>query len=104
MSLIRLVRRWSPFWRRPNLLAVDYRKIHLTSHLSEAELKQCYRSNKDPIESRRFHLLWLVSQGNTLTQAATVVGLNYDYASRVVKRYNEQGREGIRALQMRERM
>lgn len=71
------------------------RKIHLTPHLSEADLKQCYRSSKDPIESRRFHLLWLVSQGNTLTQAAAAIGLSYDYASRVVKRYNEQGREGI---------
>lgn len=57
------------------------RKIHLCSHLSAAELKERYQTNTDPVESRRFHLLWLLTQDYPLTQAAHVVGLNRDSGS-----------------------
>ena len=71
------------------------KKIELSPHLSESELKTKYRRSKDPIESRRYHLLWLVSQGNQLSEAAVVVGLHYDYARKVLKRYNDGGEAGI---------
>ena len=72
------------------------RKLHLTPHLTSAELKAAYRSNTDPVESRRYHLLWLVSQDSTLADAAKVVGLNYDYAYEIVQRYNQQGCDGLK--------
>lgn len=62
------------------------RKLTLISHYSVDELKQRYRTAKDPVESRRWHLIWLVSSENSLTTAAAVVGMNYDYALEVVKR------------------
>ena len=71
------------------------KKLKLTPHLSEAALKKHYRSSKDPIESRRFHLLWLMSPGQQLPQAATVVGLSHSYARKVVKAYNEHGIESL---------
>ncbi len=39
------------------------RKTHLMPHYSSEELKKKYLQNKDPIESRRWHLVWQVSQG-----------------------------------------
>ncbi|WP_297082623.1 winged helix-turn-helix domain-containing protein [Thermoleptolyngbya sp. C42_A2020_037] len=41
-------------------------------------------------------MLWLVHTQKTLTDAAKVVGLNYDYARGVVKDYNRDGAAGLR--------
>ena len=67
------------------------RKPHLEPHLSSAELKDCYQRCCDPVESRRYHLLWLISQGWQIKKAAIAIGLNYDYARDIVKTYNQQG-------------
>lgn len=72
------------------------RKAHLEQHLTNSELKQLYQSASDKVESRRWHLLWLVSEQWTIKQAAEVVGINYDYAKDLVQKYN---RYGITAMQ-----
>ena len=72
------------------------RKIPVCSHLSAAELKERYQTNTDPVESRRFHLLWLLPQDYPLTQAVRVVGLNRDYGYDLVRRYNQHGPKGLR--------
>jgi hypothetical protein len=45
------------------------RKAHLETHLTSSELKQQYQSASDKVESRRWHLLWLVSEHWTIEQA-----------------------------------
>jgi molybdenum-dependent DNA-binding transcriptional regulator ModE len=72
------------------------RKAHLETHLSSSELKQQYQSASDKVESRRWHLLWLVSEHWTLEQAAEVVGIDYDYAKEIVGKYNKYGATGLR--------
>ena len=72
------------------------RKLHLEPHFSAADLKTRYRASRDPVESRRWHLLWLVCEQNSLTDAAKVVGLNYDYARAIVRDYNRNGSDGLR--------
>lgn len=72
------------------------RKLHLEPHISTDELKAHYRTSQDPVESRRWHLLWLVCEQTTLTHAAQVVGLNYDYAREIVREYNRNGAHGLR--------
>jgi hypothetical protein len=49
------------------------KKAYIPTHFSSDELK------KDPVESRRWHLLWKVSQGWTVKNTALAVGINYDY-------------------------
>lgn len=63
----------------------------LQPYLSSSELKNRYRLAAERVESRRWHLLWLVSQKWTIKQAATVVGLNSDYALDLVKASNQKG-------------
>lgn len=41
-----------------------------------------------PVEARRWQLLALIADDLTVKHAARLVGLNYDYARRVVHRYN----------------
>ena len=68
----------------------------VVEHLSAEELKQLYMKASDSVESRRYHLIWLVQRGRTLKQAAEVVGLNYDYAKDLLALYNRQGPDGLR--------
>jgi len=72
------------------------KNLHLEPHYSADELKAHYLSSHDRVESRRWHLLWLVSSQTTLTTAAKVVGLNYDYAREIVGEYNRNGAHGLR--------
>lgn len=67
------------------------RKLELAEHLTSEELKQRYRAATDPVESRRWHLLWLVSEHWYVKDAAEVVGLHYDYARKIVHSYNQTG-------------
>jgi transposase len=71
-------------------------KVQLKLHLSLEELKTHYRQAKDTAEARRWHLLYLVAQQWTIKQAAQVVGLNYDYAKEIVRRYNQEGPDAIK--------
>lgn len=72
------------------------KKVELEPHLSHSDLKARYRASCDPIEARRWYLLWKVASGWTVKAAAAVVGLNYDYARRVVKKYNEMGIDSVK--------
>ena len=47
------------------------RTITLVNHLNSEELKTHYQRSSDPVESRRWHLLWLVSQQWYLLDAAS---------------------------------
>ncbi len=71
-------------------------KAHLSPHLTADELKRLYRQAQDTTEARRWHLLYLVAQQWTIKQAAHVVGLNYDYAKEIVRRYNREGPTAIK--------
>ena len=72
------------------------RKLHLEPYSSSTELKARYRTSTEPAESRRWHLLWLVSEPTTLTAAARAIVLNYDYARTIVADYNRDGAAGVR--------
>lgn len=71
-------------------------KAHLKPYLTLEELKLRYRKAQDTTEARRWHLLQLIAQQWTIKQAAQVVGLNYDYAKEIVRRYNREGPTAVR--------
>jgi transposase len=71
------------------------RIAHLEPYWSAAELKERYRSATNPIAARRWHLLWLIALSKTIKEAATALGINYDYARSIVKSYNQQGETAI---------
>ncbi|HEY9874867.1 MAG TPA: winged helix-turn-helix domain-containing protein [Candidatus Obscuribacterales bacterium] len=71
------------------------RILELVNHLSSEALQQRYRNATDPVELRRWHLLWLISQHWYVKDAAATVGLNYDYARAIVHRYNREGTTSV---------
>ena len=74
------------------------KKAYLAEHLNSEELKDRYRSSQDSVETRRWHLLWKISLGWTIKNAAIAVGLDYQYSFIILKRYNELGEEGVKNL------
>jgi transposase len=72
------------------------RRTHLTPHLPDAELSQRARRAPTLVEARRWQLLALVADGKTIKDAAALVGLNANYARRVVSRYNHEGPASLR--------
>ena len=67
------------------------RKVTLAPHLTLRQIQEKYYNSQDRVESRRWHVLWKVGLGWTIKNSAIAVGLSYEYARRVVKRYNDKG-------------
>ena len=67
------------------------KKAHLESHLSREGLKRCYLHSCEAVESRRWHLLWMIASGWTIKKAAEAIAINYDYAKEILYNYNRQG-------------
>lgn len=72
------------------------RSLPLHPHLPAAEFAQRSRHAPTPVEARRWQLLALHADGLTVKHAARLVGLNYDYARRVIHRYNQEGPAALR--------
>jgi transposase len=68
---------------------------YLAQHFSSLELKEKYLKSKDPVEIKRWHLLWKISLGWTITNSAVAVGYSYPYAQKILNRYNSNGEAGI---------
>lgn len=72
------------------------RRTHLHPHLPAAELSQRARRAPTLVEARRWQLLALVADGKSAKDAAALVGLNANYARRVIGRYNQDGPQSLR--------
>ena len=71
------------------------KKAYLAQHFSSFELKEKYLKSRDPVEIRRWHLLWKISLGWTIKNSAVAVGYSYPYAQKILQRYNSNGEAGI---------
>lgn len=74
------------------------KKAYLAQHYSADELKNKYKTCYDAVEARRWHLLWKIALGWTIKNAAIAVGLDYQYAFKILKKYNELREEGVKNL------
>ena len=72
------------------------KKAYLATHYQSDELKKKYLKSQDPVESRRWHLLWKVSLGWTVKNAAIAIGVSYTYGKEIVGRYNKFGEKGVK--------
>ncbi len=71
------------------------RRITLAHHLSPDELRHRYKAASTPADARRYHALWLISQGATAHAAATTVGFSDKWVGLLVRRYNQHGPAGL---------
>ena len=67
----------------------------LAAHLSPAELGQRYRAARSPIERSHLQIVWLLSRGRGEREVAQVTGYGRRWVAEVVRRYNEEGPDGL---------
>src|SRR3954453_23625322 len=67
----------------------------LAAHLSPAELGQRYRAARSPVERSHLQIVWLLSQGRDEREVAQVTGCGRRWVAEVVRRYNEEGPDGL---------
>jgi transposase len=67
----------------------------LAAHLSPAELGQRYRAARSPVERSHLQIVWLLSQGRGEREVARVTGYGRRWVAEVVRRYDEDGPEGL---------
>jgi transposase len=72
------------------------RHITLQPHLTSAALEQRYRVGKEPNERTWWQILWLLSQGRSGREVATVTGYSPYWIGQIAKRYNTEGPAGMR--------
>jgi hypothetical protein len=62
------------------------RRIHLAPHLTTDEVERRYRRAHDPVERSRWQMLWLLAQGHSATQIATVTGYSAFCIGQIARR------------------
>jgi winged helix-turn-helix protein len=72
------------------------RHITLQPHLTSAALEQRYRVAKEPNERTWWPILWLLSQGRSGREVATVTGYSPYWIGQIAKRSTTEGPAGMR--------
>lgn len=67
----------------------------IASHLSAAELEQCYKTAADPVAKSHFHAMWLLSLNHGVSDVARLLSFSSRWVRQLVKRYNAQGPESL---------
>ena len=70
-------------------------RITLINHLSHQELQQHYRQSKNVVESRQYHVIWLLAQGKKTEEVQQITGYSRTWIYKLVQRYNQFGFEGL---------
>lgn len=75
---------------QPNLMPEP---IALQPYLSVDELEKRYRQAKVPAERTQFQIIWLVAQGKSTQDVASLIGYNPSWVEQLICRYNQLGSE-----------
>lgn len=73
-------------------------RLKLKNHLSIEELEQGYRSCQDSIERSHWQIIWLYAQYGDAAKVAELTAYSGVWVRKLVKRYNEGGKESLRDL------
>jgi transposase len=67
--------------------------ITLQPHLSIDALEMRYRRAKAPTERSQLQIVWLIAQGKSTEEAASITGYNPNWVYQLICRYNQVGPE-----------
>lgn len=72
--------------------------MHVEPHVSQSELERLERSEKDATRAKRLRIIILALTGYTAPAIAMSLGLSRRICQRWVRRFNDQGLEGLQDL------
>ena len=67
------------------------KRTRVVAHLELDALETRYRQAHDPVARSHFQIVWLLAQGKTRTDVASVTGYSERWIGEIVRRYNAQG-------------
>ena len=70
-------------------------RFGVAAHLSAAELAARYRAASDSVLRSQLQMVWLLVSGRSLTEVAAATGYSTRWLREVVRRYNEEGPDGL---------
>lgn len=71
------------------------KRITVAEHSNIAQLEQLYKQATSGVESRQLQIIWLLAQGKKTEEVEEITGYSRTWIYALVKRYNEQGVEGL---------
>lgn len=67
------------------------KRISIAPHLPLEELESRYRQAKDPVERSHYQIIWLLGQGRSTAEVASVTGYSRRWIYEIVRGYNHAG-------------
>lgn len=71
------------------------RRLNLHPYLDSEELEKRYRNAQDVVERSQWQIIWLLNEGKTSGEVATVTGYCVDWIRKLVRRYNAGGPDAV---------
>lgn len=72
------------------------KRVTVQTQLTTEELHERYRSATDVVERTHWHILWLIKEGRTPGEIASMLGYTARWVRTIVQRWNKEGEQGIR--------
>jgi len=71
------------------------KRVTVTTEWTAAELHERYRGATNAVERTHWHMLWLMKEGHTPNEIASLLGYTARWIRTIVGRYNRGGEEAI---------
>ncbi len=71
------------------------KRVEIQSELGAEELHERYRKTRTPVERTHWHILWLMKEGKTPQEIATMLGYTARWVRTIVRRWNSEGEAGL---------
>src|SRR5579863_3174078 len=72
------------------------KQVRVQIELTTEELHDRYRSTTNAVERTHWHILWLIKEGHTPGEIASLLGYTARWVRTIVQRWNKEGPRGIR--------
>jgi transposase len=71
------------------------KRVTVTTEVTTGELHERYRNAANPVERTHWHILWLMKEGHTPDEIASMLGYTARWIRTIVGRYNRGGEQAI---------
>lgn len=71
------------------------RRVQIKDYLPVEELSDRFRQSTDVVERAHYQIIWLLAQGRSTEDVASVTGYSRDWVYKLVRRYNQSGPSAI---------
>ncbi len=72
------------------------KRVRVQTELTTEQLHERYRSTTNPVERTHWHILWLMKEGHTPNEIASMLGYTARWIRTMVQRFNQEGPQSIR--------